>query len=90
MADSEDAPPRKLQVANARSEDSGRGLAHVPRALMAALGIGVGDVIEIVGKSSTPARAVEPYPEDEGLSTACNAPMPGSGRAIMSRSAAPM
>jgi transitional endoplasmic reticulum ATPase len=67
MADSDDTPPRKLQVANARSEDSGRGLAHVPRALMAALGIGEGDVIEIVGKTNTPARAVAPYPEDEGL-----------------------
>lgn len=66
MADSE-VPTRKLQVANARPEDSGRGLAHVPRAIMAALGIGEGDVIEIVGKSSTPARAVAPYPEDEGL-----------------------
>ncbi len=67
MADSDDATPRKLQVANARSEDSGRGLAHIPRALMAAIGIGEGDVIEIVGKTSTPARAVAPYPEDEGL-----------------------
>jgi len=58
---------RKIQVANSRPEDSGRGLAHVPRTLMAALGIGEGDVIEIVGKQSTPARAVAPYPEDEGL-----------------------
>ncbi|MES1974427.1 MAG: CDC48 family AAA ATPase [Pseudomonadota bacterium] len=66
MADSE-APVRKLQVANARPEDSGRGLAHIPRALMVALGIGEGDVIEIVGKASTPARAVAPYDEDEGL-----------------------
>jgi len=66
MADAE-TPPRKLQVANARPEDSGRGLAHVPRALMAALGLAEGDVIEIVGKRSTPARAVFPYAEDEGL-----------------------
>ena len=66
MADAE-APIRKLQVANARPEDSGRGLAHLPRAMLAALGIGEGDVIEIVGKSSTPARAVAPYAEDEGL-----------------------
>ncbi|PCD04524.1 AAA family ATPase [Sphingomonas spermidinifaciens] len=58
---------RKLQVANARPEDSGRGVAHVPRAMLAALGITEGDVIEIVGKRSTPARAVLPYPEDEGL-----------------------
>jgi transitional endoplasmic reticulum ATPase len=66
MADAE-TPIRKLQVANARPEDSGRGLAHVPRAMLAALGLGEGDVIEIVGKSSTPARAVAPYAEDEGL-----------------------
>ncbi|MBN8808057.1 MAG: CDC48 family AAA ATPase [Sphingomonas sp.] len=67
MADGADAPTHKLQVANARPEDSGRGLAHVPRALMATLGIGEGDVIAIVGKSTTPARAVAPYSEDEGL-----------------------
>src|SRR3569623_1924068 len=45
MADGDDAPPRKLQVANARPEDSGRGLAHIPRSVMARLGIGEGDVI---------------------------------------------
>ncbi|HEU0045354.1 CDC48 family AAA ATPase [Sphingomonas sp.] len=66
MADA-DPTTRKIQVANSRPEDSGRGLAHVPRALMAALGIAEGDVIEIVGKNSTPARAVQPYTEDEGL-----------------------
>ena len=66
MADP-DTPPRRIQVANSRPEDSGRGLAHLPRTLMAAIGVGEGDVIEIVGKQSTPARAVGPYPEDEGL-----------------------
>ncbi len=66
MADT-DTPARKIQVANSRPEDSGRGLAHLPRSLMAALGVGEGDVIEIVGKQSTPARAVGPYPEDEGI-----------------------
>ena len=66
MADGE-APTRKLQVANARPEDSGRGLAHIPRAMMAMLGIAEGDVIEIVGKETTVARAVAPYVEDEGL-----------------------
>jgi transitional endoplasmic reticulum ATPase len=64
MADHE---PRRIQVANARPEDSGRGLAHVPRALMAALQLAEGDTIEIVGKKNTPARAVYPYQEDEGL-----------------------
>ncbi|MDQ2893671.1 MAG: CDC48 family AAA ATPase [Pseudomonadota bacterium] len=66
MADS-DPITRRIQVANSRPEDSGRGLAHLPRTLMAALDVGEGDVIEIVGKQSTPARAVGPYPEDEGL-----------------------
>jgi transitional endoplasmic reticulum ATPase len=62
-----DTAVRKLQVANARPEDSGRGLAHIPRSMMAGLGITEGDVIEIVGKRTTPARAVLPYAEDEGL-----------------------
>ena len=66
MADS-DPVTRKIQVANSRPEDSGKGVAHMPRALMAALDIGEGDTVEIVGKQSTPARAVGPYPEDEGL-----------------------
>ncbi|WP_174279979.1 CDC48 family AAA ATPase, partial [Sphingomonas bacterium] len=67
MADADGGETRRIQVANSRPEDSGRGLAHVPRALMAALGITEGDVIEVVGKQSAPARAVLPYPEDEGL-----------------------
>jgi transitional endoplasmic reticulum ATPase len=66
MADAE-SPKHKLQVANSRPEDSGRGLAHLPRTMMAALGLAEGDVIEIVGKRTTAARAVLPYPEDEGL-----------------------
>lgn len=66
MADS-DTPARKYQVANSRPEDSGRGLAHLPRSLMSELGVAEGGVIEIVGKRTTPARAVSPYAEDEGL-----------------------
>jgi transitional endoplasmic reticulum ATPase len=58
---------KKLQVANAKAEDSGRGLARLSREYMAAQGIAQGDVIEIIGKRVTAARAVEPYPEDEGL-----------------------
>ena len=58
---------KKLQVANAKAEDSGRGLARLSREYMAAYGISQGDVIEIIGKRLTAARAVEPYPEDEGL-----------------------
>ncbi len=57
----------KVQVGNARPEDAGRGLARVPRALLAKLGLGEGDVVEIVGKRSSAARAVAPYDEDEGI-----------------------
>ncbi|KQT34972.1 AAA family ATPase [Sphingomonas sp. Leaf412] len=71
MADGEDPvsaeQATRLQVANARPEDSGRGIAHLPRSIMARLGLSEGDVVEIVGKKTTPARAVGPYAEDEGL-----------------------
>jgi transitional endoplasmic reticulum ATPase len=66
MADEEKQPTR-LQVATMRPEDSGRGLARLPRRLMGALDLAEGDVIEVTGKRGTPARAVGPYPEDEGL-----------------------
>jgi transitional endoplasmic reticulum ATPase len=66
MADAEQ-PPIRLQVANARPDDSGRGLARLSRLTMQRLGLDEGDVVEIIGKRTTPARAVLPYPEDEGL-----------------------
>jgi transitional endoplasmic reticulum ATPase len=66
MAD-EEQTPRRLQVANMRPDDSGRGIARLPRAMMAELGVAEGEVIELIGKRSTPARAVSSYPEDEGL-----------------------
>lgn len=66
MAD-EERQPSRLQVATMRPEDSGRGLARLPRRLMEQLALAEGDVIEIAGKRATPARAVGPYPEDEGL-----------------------
>ena len=66
MADDE-RKPKRLQVATMRPEDSGRGIARLPRATMTELGLAEGDVIELVGKRATPARAVGPYPEDEDL-----------------------
>ncbi len=57
----------RLQVAAARQEESGQGIARLPRQTMAELGIGEGDVIEITGKRTTAARVLPPYPEDEGL-----------------------
>ena len=57
----------RLQVAAARQEESGQGIARLPRAAMATLGITEGDVVEIEGKRATAARAILAYPEDEGL-----------------------
>ena len=57
----------RLQVAAARQEESGNGIARMPKTAMAALGITEGDVVEIAGKRNTAARAVLAYAEDEGL-----------------------
>ena len=57
----------KLQVANARSGDSGRGIARIPRQLLAELNIGEGAPVAIEGERLTTAIAVGPYDEDEGL-----------------------
>jgi transitional endoplasmic reticulum ATPase len=57
----------KLQVANARAEESGGGIARIPRSAMAELGITEGDVVQISGKRQTASRVVAPYTEDEGL-----------------------
>jgi transitional endoplasmic reticulum ATPase len=66
LADSE-AQPIKVQVANIRPEEAGRGIARMPRALLAQLGLAEGDIVEIVGKRSTASIAVGPYAEDEGI-----------------------
>ncbi|MDQ3075393.1 MAG: AAA family ATPase, partial [Pseudomonadota bacterium] len=66
MADAE-TTMRRVQVANLPPADSGRGVARLPVKLMTEMGLAEGDVIEIVGKRSTAARAIRPYGEDEGL-----------------------
>ncbi len=58
---------RKVQVASLPPADSGRGFARLPDKLMDELSLDEGDVIEIVGKRSTAARAIRPYGEDEGI-----------------------
>ncbi|HEX7118314.1 MAG TPA: CDC48 family AAA ATPase [Longimicrobiales bacterium] len=60
--------PVRLQVASAKPQDVGRGVARVDQAALRRLGLREGEIIEIVGKRSTGALAVPPYPEDEGLS----------------------
>ncbi len=57
----------KLQVAAARQEESGHGIARLPKEALSRLGAMEGDVLEIVGKDTTVARAMLAYPEDEGL-----------------------
>ena len=65
--DTAEADTKRLQVANLPPADSGRGLARIPHRTMEALGLNDGDVVEIVGKRITPARALRPFGEDEGL-----------------------
>ncbi|MCL2429377.1 MAG: AAA family ATPase, partial [Alphaproteobacteria bacterium] len=56
-----------VQVANARPEDVGKGVARVSRGTFQALGLQPGEAIEIIGKRHTAAVAVPSYPEDEQL-----------------------
>jgi transitional endoplasmic reticulum ATPase len=63
----EDGQSVRLQVANARPDDSGRGIARMSRQTLAEIGVQEGQAIEIIGKRHTTAIAVTPYAEDEGL-----------------------
>jgi transitional endoplasmic reticulum ATPase len=72
MPDSDAAPATdtntiRLQVAAARQEESGQGIARMPRSAFQALGVTEGDVVEIIGKRSTAAIAVPAYDEDQTL-----------------------
>ncbi|WP_128560249.1 CDC48 family AAA ATPase [Methylobacterium crusticola] len=58
----------RAQVANARAEDVGRGVARVSGAVLQSLGIQEGQPIEIIGKRHTTALAITLGEEDEGLS----------------------
>ncbi|MFC0205201.1 CDC48 family AAA ATPase [Novosphingobium soli] len=57
----------RLQVAAARQEESGQGIARLSRAALSEIGAMEGDVLEITGKAVTVARAVLAYDEDESL-----------------------
>jgi transitional endoplasmic reticulum ATPase len=70
MADAETAAPTRtvrLQVAPARQEESGAGIARMPRSAFQTLGITEGDVVEVRGKRTTAAIAMAAYPEDDAL-----------------------
>ena len=57
----------RLQVAAARQEESGRGVARLPRSAFQALGLTAGPVVEIAGQLSTAAIAMAAYDEDQSL-----------------------
>ena len=57
----------RLQVAPARQEESGQGIARLPRSAFQALGISDGEILEIKGKRMTAAIAMPAYSEDETL-----------------------
>lgn len=57
----------RLQVAAARQEESGQGIARMPKTAFAALGVAEGDVVEITGKRTTAAIAFSAYAEDQAL-----------------------
>ncbi|RJS89929.1 AAA family ATPase [Candidatus Bathyarchaeota archaeon] len=58
----------QLRVAEAKQQrDVGRSIARIDSDAMRAIGVTVGDVIEIQGKKTTAAKAWPAYPEDQGL-----------------------
>ncbi|MXO52132.1 CDC48 family AAA ATPase [Erythrobacter gaetbuli] len=57
----------RLQVAAARQEESGQGIARMPRSAFQALGITEGDTVQITGKRDTVAIAMAAYDEDQTL-----------------------
>ena len=59
---------RDLKVTEAAPQDVGRGLARVDPADARAIGLKIGDVIQISGKSSTVARVVPAHAEQRGQS----------------------
>jgi len=58
----------QLKVAEAKQQrDVGRSIARMDSETMKTLGVTVGDVVEVVGKKPTAAKAWPAYPEDQGL-----------------------
>ncbi|HET8995570.1 MAG TPA: CDC48 family AAA ATPase [Acetobacteraceae bacterium] len=57
----------QVQVANARPEDVGKGVARLSRGVMETIGVREGDAIEIAGHRHTAALVLSPAPEDEGI-----------------------
>jgi transitional endoplasmic reticulum ATPase len=56
-----------LRVAEALPKDAGRGLARLDPQTLEELGLSIGDVIEVIGKRTTVARAMPTYAAQRGL-----------------------
>ena len=61
------SPGIRLQVAGAKPQEVGKGVARLGRRAFEALGLREGAIVEIEGKRATAAIALSPYQEDEGL-----------------------
>ena len=55
-----------LKVAEALSKDVGRGLIRIDPKDLEQLGVGIGDVVEVLGKRATVARAMLAYADQRG------------------------
>lgn len=55
-----------LRVAETKPRDVGRGIARLDPKNLEIIGAGVGDIIEIMGKGKTVAKAMPAYAEDRG------------------------
>ncbi len=67
MAEQAQSQSARLQVAGAKPQDVGTGTARISRKTFQYLNLREGQVIEVVGKRTTAAIVLPPYPEDEGL-----------------------
>lgn len=63
---SNDRKPLILRVAEAQARDVGRGIARMDPRDLERLGAAIGDIVEIVGKERTVAKAMPAYMADRG------------------------
>jgi len=68
VSETTEAVALKLKVTEALGKDLGLGLARIDPADMARLGIEIGDIVEVVGKRTTVAKAMPTYKEWRGQS----------------------
>lgn len=64
----ETAKNLKLKVSEALPKDMGRGLARLDPADMSALGVEIGDIVEVVGKRKTVGKVMPAFKEARGQS----------------------